>query len=148
MAHRWSNFDDAFDNYSGKFANLKSKMDDFNFNMNLAYVGCPDPVDRTHFYHMYSALQQLQTFLSNLTTYTWPDWQGSGLFESLYWLDQEAGGGDPYVLTMDDILSVMVTASDEEYAKFIGLVDAYRIGLWNKPFNTEFYAALGRGFTQ
>lgn len=148
MAHRWSNFDDAFDYFTGRFATLKSKMVDFDFNMNLAYTGCPDPVDRTHFYHLYSALQQLQIFLSNLTAFSGTDWDRSALFESFYWLGQEAGGGASYVLTMDDILSVMLSATDEEYAKFIGLVDAYRIGLWNKPFNSEFYAALGRGFTQ
>ena len=52
----------------------------------------------------------------------------------------------PYTLTMDAILSVMVTATNDEYRYFIGLVDAYRVGLWNKPFNAEFYAALARGF--
>lgn len=53
-----------------------------------------------------------------------------------------------YTLTMDDILSVMLSATDDEYKKFIGLVDAYRVGLWNKPFNSEYYAALARGFAQ
>lgn len=49
---------------------------------------------------------------------------------------------------MDDILSAMITATDEEYQYFIGLVDAYRVALWNKPFNAEFYAALARGFAE
>lgn len=49
-------------------------------------------------------------------------------------------------LTMDAILSVMITASEAEYRTFIGLVDAYRVGLWNKPFNAEYFAALARGF--
>lgn len=50
------------------------------------------------------------------------------------------------VFDMDTLLSVMLTASDDEYKNFIGLVDAYRVGLWNKPFNAEYYAALARGF--
>ncbi len=49
-------------------------------------------------------------------------------------------------VSMDAILSAMITASLDEYTEFIGLVDAYRVGLWNKPFNSEYYAALARGF--
>ncbi len=75
----------------------------------------------------------------------------------------EFGGWDPYTyegpiwwylencvsgydLTMDDMISVMLAATEEEYSYFIGVIDAYRVGLWNKPFESEFYAALARGF--
>lgn len=47
---------------------------------------------------------------------------------------------------MDGILNAMLAAEFEELQKFIGIVDAYRMSLWNKPFNAEFYAALARGF--
>ena len=47
---------------------------------------------------------------------------------------------------MDGILSAMLTAKLEQIEYFIGLVDAYRVSLWNRPFNAEFYAALARGF--
>lgn len=53
----------------------------------------------------------------------------------------EAGG-----VTMDAINSAMLTATDDQYKYFIGLVDAFRVGLWNKPFEAEFFAALARGF--
>lgn len=49
-------------------------------------------------------------------------------------------------VTMDAILSAMITASLDEYTEFVGLIDAYRVGLWNRPFNAEYYAALARGF--
>jgi len=49
-------------------------------------------------------------------------------------------------VTMDAILSVMVTATDSQLMNFIGLVDAYRQSLWNKDFNAEYFAALARGF--
>lgn len=55
-------------------------------------------------------------------------------------------GMDEYELTMDKITSVMITATDDEVKYFIGLIDAYRVGLWNKPFNAEYFAALARGF--
>jgi len=52
----------------------------------------------------------------------------------------------PSEVTMDNILSAMITADFEDLQKFIGIVDAYRVALWNEPFNAEFYAALARGF--
>ncbi len=50
-------------------------------------------------------------------------------------------------VTMALILSAMITADFTELQTFIGLVDAYRVSLWNEPFNAEYYAALARGFT-
>lgn len=47
---------------------------------------------------------------------------------------------------MDAILSAMITADFDQLQKFTGLADAYRVALWNEPFNAEFYAALARGF--
>lgn len=52
----------------------------------------------------------------------------------------------PSEVTMDSILLAMLSAAPDELKKFIGLVDAFRASLWNKPFNVEFYAALTRGF--
>lgn len=49
-------------------------------------------------------------------------------------------------VTMDSILSVMVTAEQSQLRNFIGLVDAYRQSLWNKEFNAEYFAAIARGF--
>ena len=51
-------------------------------------------------------------------------------------------------LTMGDILSTMLSAAPDEVEYFVGLVDAYRQSIWNKPFNQEFFAALARGFEQ
>jgi len=50
-------------------------------------------------------------------------------------------------VNMESILSAMVSADFSELQYFVGLVDAYRVALWNEPFNAEFYAALARGFT-
>ena len=52
----------------------------------------------------------------------------------------------PFELTMDDIINTMLTASPEQVNYFVGLVDAYRVSIWDKPFNEEFFAALARGF--
>ncbi len=48
--------------------------------------------------------------------------------------------------TMETLINTMLVADPEEVTYFIGLVDAYRTSIWNKPYNSEFYAALARGF--
>ncbi len=49
---------------------------------------------------------------------------------------------------MDSILSAMVTAEPDQVQYFVGLVDAYRQSIWDRPFNKEFFASLARGFEQ
>lgn len=63
-----------------------------------------------------------------------------------HFLDSHTIGEDGDV-TMDAILTAMITADFDQLQKFTGLVDAYRVALWNEPFNADFYAALARGFT-
>lgn len=46
------------------------------------------------------------------------------------------------------LLSTMLAATPYQLEYFIGLVDAYRQSLWNKPFNAEFFGALAKGFEQ
>lgn len=67
---------------------------------------------------------------------------------ALYWISDNWPTGNGAEVTMDSILAAMVTAEPDEFQYFIGLVDAYRAALWEKPFNAEFYAALARGFME
>ncbi len=54
----------------------------------------------------------------------------------------------PYTLSMADILNTMLTADPYQVEYFVGLMDAYRLSIWDKPFNQEFFNALGEGFKQ
>jgi len=74
----------------------------------------------------------------------WGGWSPYDYEGPIWWYLTNCVTG--YELTMGDLLSVMLSASEDEYRYFIGLVDAYRVGLWNKPFNSEYFAALARGF--
>ncbi len=47
---------------------------------------------------------------------------------------------------MAAIINAMLAATPEEVTYFIGVADAFRQSIWDKPFNKEFYAALARGF--
>jgi len=90
-----------------------------------------------------SLLYSLWCQIDTIARYSATDFYHSPLSEAVYWASQ---GGTPASITMSDILDVMVTATPNELQYFIGLVDAYRQSLWNKPFNQEFFAALARGF--
>lgn len=66
-------------------------------------------------------------------------------YMAVYYAHAEAPGGG---VTLDDIINEMLSATFEQLEKFIGIVDAYRIALWNAPFNADFYGALARGFNK
>ena len=67
-------------------------------------------------------------------------------FALLYYAKNCTGGGGE--ITMADLINVMLTANPDQVEYFIGLVDAYRQSIWNRPFNHEFFTALGRGFME
>lgn len=69
------------------------------------------------------------------------------LVRCLQWMDINWSEGNGEV-TMDAILTAMLGAEYTELQQFIGIVDSYRVALWNSWFNTEFYAALARGFKE
>lgn len=64
-------------------------------------------------------------------------------YNAMHWIDLTWGAG---AVTMDSILTAMLGSSFDQLQKFIGIEDAYRVALWNAPFNADFYAALARGF--
>jgi len=66
------------------------------------------------------------------------------MYAILHYIDENLNGAAE--VDMDSILSAMITADFDQLQKFIGLVDAYRVAIWNAPFNAEFYGALARGF--
>lgn len=58
-----------------------------------------------------------------------------------WYLDNCSGGA-----SMADILTAMMSATFEELTEFMGITQAYKVAVWDAPFNQEFYAALARGF--
>jgi len=94
--------------------------------------------------------QRWKTFRESIVALVW--WLIGESYQNynrplINWLElAESGtGGD---VDMDAILTAMTTANFDQLQHFIGLVDAYRVALWNAPFNADFYAALARGFQQ
>jgi len=89
---------------------------------------------------MLSALAYLRVAVSN-TAYSSPPFDHFGA-QWWYFTNCVGVGG----VTMSDILLAMLTADFDQLKKFIGVVDAYRVAIWNAPFDAEYYAAIARGF--
>ena len=58
----------------------------------------------------------------------------------------ELSSVEPAAVTMAAMINAMLLATPSEVQYFVGLVDAFRQSIWNKPFNEDFFAALARGF--
>jgi len=103
-----------------------------------------DVCDFSFRYAIASCLKALCNLAEDLVDKNYPYANEFGIH---YFLDNYTGGAaEEYELTMGKLISAMYTASNDEYKSFIGLVDAYRVALWNQPFDVEFYAAIARGF--
>jgi len=94
----------------------------------------------------HEAIEDILLALADIVTMgeQWGGWAPYSYEGPIWWYLENCVSG--YTLTMDAMISVMLTATEDEYRYFIGVIDAFRVGLWNKPFNSEFYAALARGF--
>lgn len=104
--------------------------------------------------HMQAEHWELATtwlyYFAIYTRWTLEDLMIKGWYDNYWYLIPEmfyrVGEAEPPELTMEAIINAMLTASSDEVMYFVGLVDAYRQSVWNKPFNEEFFAALARGF--
>jgi len=135
-------------------------LDTIIFRLNIDRLAVKDYLDRTASHlnnaggllraHLYDnagqalgdAAQDLSTFSDKLSQDN-----ASSLYNTRqgFILIQDNWGGE---INMGMILTAMYEATNDELLNFIGLVDAYRQSLWNKPFNAEFFAAIARGFEE
>ncbi len=146
MAHRFDNFDDAFASLSDRYDLLKTRYDETGALLFLAYDGCPDPVDRTHFYHMYAAIQKLRVYLMVLLNHTWATWDNSDFYESMYWAGQTEPVAEPYELTLIKMIEAYIDADDDHRSAQRLLFDAYQASMYDKPFDREYHATWVQRF--
>lgn len=64
----------------------------------------------------------------------------------LEYINNNAFNGGNGEVTMPAILSAMLEATFAELTSFMGITQAYKVAVWDAPFNEEYYAALARGF--
>lgn len=72
------------------------------------------------------------------------DYPLPALYSMPYFLEHYTGNGNG--IDMAAIINAMLEADPLQVRAFVGLMDAYRQSVWNKPFNKEYYAALAKGF--
>jgi len=142
----YNNFAAAWAVFADRYASNYTRVDSMFFQMMTFYdhlTAVTDVKTRTALNDVYIIFGLMYMIFSFGL-----DMQQSGIgnncfYDSIYHASLEPIGGE---VTMESLLSIMAAATDSELMNFIGLVDAYRQSLWNKPFNAEYFAALARGF--
>ena len=92
-----------------------------------------------------SYVRQAINFLTTYYSSSWPYYQILNLLRLDFEYTYQNTTDLP--LAMPQIINAMLTATFDQLTSFIGIEDAYRVALWNAPFNANFYGALARGFS-
>lgn len=100
--------------------------------------------------HIIDGMTETIQYMANMLAKGYYGWNGS-----TYLLPNmlDPSKACPFI-TADDvppvdmaaIIVAMLSANPDEVEYFVGLVDAYRQSIWNRPFNKDMFAALARGF--
>jgi len=139
---------------------LLASMEVYHYSAWLDGEDCPGHVtkawgkwtagdDHLCLYYTLFAVDDLKNTIHDLSVrFIWGENGFSMMIPTAFRALQALIGGAGADLTMDGLLSTMLTADPAQVEYFVGLVDAYRQSIWNRPFNQEFFAALSRGFEQ
>lgn len=145
MAHRYDNFDDAFEQLVTYWEGAEYVADGLFLKISQAQVYANAGNWLQAIFKITYALDNIRYVFDWFNYFYNSDPNQSPLLESIYWASKDIPKTE---VTMRSILDVMFTASNEELKQFIALVDAYRQSLWNKPFDVNYWAAVARGFEQ
>jgi len=92
---------------------------------------------------------RLQNASGYLYDFIWNAYRSGGLHYSIHQafeLVRDNWPEDPSPpFNMGLLLSTMLEAEPSQIQGFVGITDAYRQSIWNKPFHKEFFAALAGG---
>lgn len=145
MPPNYDNFDDAWTDFVNEYSEWRTRLTTIEGNVNTI----------NNFADAGNWKAALNVCAANFWLIAWihrnsldlvhSSWIGNHFMASIYYASQQPVGAE---ITLDAILSAMLTADDDQIQYFIGLVDAYRQSIWNKPFNREYFAALARGFAE
>ena len=131
LADSWDSAIPSFSSASAAYNSALAEWNAGNDHMAISYI--------------LAGLTHSEQGIDYMLRYIWTWTPKTTLAAVLYKMRDEYADGNGEV-TMDAILTAMITADFEQLQKFVGIEDAYRVSLWNEPFNSEFYAALARGF--
>ena len=140
MAHRYDNFDDAYDGWVLWWNALQTQMQGCFDKFTTAKSYGNDPVQIYEFLLLCGSVEHLWyavRYLGELWTAA-PD--QSSLYESVYWANKDAPGGEVYELTLIKMIEAYVAADDDHRSAQRLLFDAYQASMYDKPFDKEYHA--------
>jgi len=144
-----SAFSDMLEGLYDDYAVMEQYGDAGAYDLNIAQDEFDGGDDHAAIENILKALTDYNMLCNILTDRYSPYGWRYRLIRLLSWCDdrlvvvEEAGGAE---VDMAAIINAMLTADNDQVEYFIGLVDAYRLGIWDKPFNQELFRALGQGF--
>lgn len=143
MPHQYSNFTSAYNAQRSKWASARTWWVNSNIRLNFATDErlAGDALESLKW--TISAIWDTNDAIKYLADFFTTDYLQSDFMECFYWANKDVEAPE---FDMDTLLSTMVSADNDQLKYFIGIVDAYRQSIWNKPFNAEFFAAIARGF--
>lgn len=145
MAHKYANFADAFAALIPFWDSASTYYGTGSTEQTAALMDWIVANDHAAIGHLCNAVYWSLQSTKALARLDETDSDQSELMESIYWAGMGDGGG---AVDMDAIVNAMLAATFDQLQRFIGIEDAYRVALWNAPFNADFYAALARGFVK
>lgn len=148
MPPRYSSYDVAFRNFKNEYTEWREQLDSLD-EWKVAFMADASTGSWLNaFSGVCSCINVIRGMFLNQFDMKQEHYLDNHFFSCFYFARRDLPPPDPVPITMATILSAMVTAEPSQIQDFVGLTDAYRQSLWNKPFNKEFFAALARGFEQ
>lgn len=145
MAHLYSDFDTVYADQCSNWLSARGSWTTYKNQIGYADTAWGVGNDTVAIGHLIDAGRTMGFLCQFMFDFVATAADQSVFMECFYWAGQS---GEAAEFNMDILLSTMVGASHNQLENFIGLVDAYRQSLWNKPFNVELFAALARGFEE
>lgn len=145
MAHRFSNFAEAYAELDDHLATYRGMMDTASGYASDArdYANAGDWKNGIK-YNSYAIGATLTAFDIIFQLYNFSlEWSMFG--ECLYWASQEGGNGE---IDMTDILNAMWDAKPHQCLLFIPMIDAMRGSIQNKTVTSEYMSNALRHFMQ
>ena len=134
MAHKYDNFDDAFDVFSSKWAGFRDWLswagDGSNYAIAAAESGDWEMGIKYAVNVGMGIFYGLQAFLD---TYN-DDYKQSHFMESIYWAQKDAPEPEPYELTAKAICEAWGKDDFADRAITITFIDRMRQLIWNEPY--------------
>ncbi|GAH91794.1 unnamed protein product [marine sediment metagenome] len=134
MAHKYNNFNGAFNAFVGQWFKLDDQRDAIGWQVQLAQ-GSADSEDwRSAIYMLGTAIGNCAAMTVQIFDADAISWDNSFFNECLYWAAQEGGDAEPYELTATKICEAWAKKGFEDRALTIAFIDRMRQLIWDEPF--------------